>query len=243
VSPAPRPAAVFLDAGGVLVDPDWERIAAVAAGAGVRAEPAALRLAEPVAKRSLDESSSVGTTDDRRRGDLFLRRTLAGSGASGSPAAVDAALDALAAEHARENLWCRVPATVPAALRRLRDSGRRLVVVSNADGSVARTLERAGLLPFFHAVVDSGVVGFEKPDPRIFHAALRAAAVRPQDAVHVGDFHEIDVVGARNAGIAPVLIDPADLRTGAACPRFPDLDAFVRDLLRLPPPRSASRAR
>jgi HAD superfamily hydrolase (TIGR01509 family) len=242
VRPAPHPVAIFLDAGGVLVEPDWVRVAAVAAIHDVAVDAAALLAAEPGVKRALDVRTTVRATDDRRRSGAYFRGVLDAVRAPGGSSAREAAVAAIVAEHARENLWSRVPDRVPAALRRLRDSGRRLVVVSNADGTVARTLERAGLGGYFHAVVDSGVVGVEKPDPAIFHHALRAAGVRPREAVHVGDFHEIDVVGAAAAGIEPVLLDPADLRPDAECRRFRDLDGFMRDLLRLPPPRTSAGA-
>jgi putative hydrolase of the HAD superfamily len=51
-------------------------------------------------------------------------------------------------------------------------------------------------------------VGVEKPDPRIFRMALERMGIEPEDAVYVGDVYEIDVVGARAAGMRAYLIDP-----------------------------------
>jgi len=57
-------------------------------------------------------------------------------------------------------------------------------------------------------VIDSAVVGVEKPDPRIFRLALAQAGVPPSAAVYVGDLYSVDVVGARRAGLDAVLLDP-----------------------------------
>jgi len=56
-------------------------------------------------------------------------------------------------------------------------------------------------------VVTSQEVGFNKPMPQIFRAAMRKAKVRPIEALYVGDQHQIDVVGANGAGMLGLLID------------------------------------
>ena len=94
-----------------------------------------------------------------------------------------------------------------AALRRLRARGIRLVVASNWDCSLPEVLERAGLAPLVDGVVSSAMVGAAKPDPALFEAALRAAGVTAERALHVGDSLSKDVEGASAAGIAAVLLD------------------------------------
>lgn len=91
-------------------------------------------------------------------------------------------------------------------LAELRSAGVRLVATSNWDCSLPAVLDRAGLLGLIDAVVASAVVGAAKPDPSIFRAALEAARCEPCTALFVGDSLERDVVGARAAGITPVLI-------------------------------------
>ena len=76
-------------------------------------------------------------------------------------------------------LWRSVMPRVPEALARFQAMGKKLVIVSNSDGTVERSITEAGLRPFFDVVVDSAIVGFEKPDPRIFAHALEASAPRP----------------------------------------------------------------
>jgi putative hydrolase of the HAD superfamily len=93
-----------------------------------------------------------------------------------------------------------------ATLGLLRARGLRLVVVSNWDISLAPTLHTLGLGGMLDAVVTSAGVGTAKPAPEIFHAALRAVGVVPEEAVHVGDDPNLDVVGADAAGIMPVLL-------------------------------------
>jgi putative hydrolase of the HAD superfamily len=94
----------------------------------------------------------------------------------------------------------------------------RLAIVSNSDGTVAERLGRAGVAQVgpgpgiaLMALIDSGEVGVEKPDPRIFDLALAACGVRPEAAVHVGDSRRTDVAGALAAGIRPLHMDPFDL--------------------------------
>ncbi|HET7042441.1 MAG TPA: HAD family hydrolase, partial [Gemmatimonadales bacterium] len=133
--------------------------------------------------------------------------------------------------HAERNLWSGVgPATIP-ALRRLRERSVPLGVVSNSDGRVQEALEAAGFGGLFGVVVDSKLVGFEKPDPRIFLPALAALGVAPAEALYVGDLYEVDVVGARRAGMAAVLLDPAGLHASRDVPTAPDVAAVVDRLL------------
>ena len=68
-------------------------------------------------------------------------------------------------------------------------------------GRVESFLRHVGITKYLDFVVDSGLVGVEKPDPRIFEIALERAQVRKDEVVHVGDVYEVDVVGARAAGI------------------------------------------
>jgi putative hydrolase of the HAD superfamily len=90
------------------------------------------------------------------------------------------------------------------ALTALRDAGIRIVVVSNWDWSLHERLAETGLEPLVDGALASAVVGSAKPDGAIFRAAL--AGVRPQDAWHVGDTPDVDVEGARAAGLRPILI-------------------------------------
>jgi putative hydrolase of the HAD superfamily len=115
-------------------------------------------------------------------------------------------------------LWNRPSVEAGAALRRVKAAGLVAGVVSNSNGSVRSALERAGLAGHLDFVIDSAVVGVEKPDPRIFRLALEAAGVPPVAARYVGDLYSVDVVGARQAGLDAVLLDPRGYWGPRDCP-------------------------
>lgn len=215
--------AVFLDAGGVIVDPNWERVATILGAHGVRVDPAALAAAEPAAKRELDVPSRIQITDDRSRCAFFWELVATHAGVRASSQQLARAWADLDAYHARSNLWEIVLPGVRAALVRFRTLGLRTVVVSNANGTLRAKLHRLGLDRLVDHVLDSDEVGVEKPDPRIFQIALEAAGVSAVAAVHVGDMYEVDVVGARAAGIHAVMVDPADLHRHRDCVRVRSL--------------------
>ena len=129
-----------------------------------------------------------------------------------------------------DRLWRTPMPGVAEALAAMKALGLRLVVVSNADGSVERGLRGAGLADFFDAVVDSALVGFEKPDPRIFRHALEGAGAAPERTLHVGDLYHADVVGARAAGLHALLLDPFRDWPEPDCERLPDLSALAARL-------------
>ncbi len=83
----------------------------------------------------------------------------------------------------------------------------RIAVISNADGRIGNVLSRCGIADCFESITDSGIVGFEKPRPEIFEAALKAMKARADESLYVGDVYSVDYVGARNAGMQAVLFD------------------------------------
>ena len=113
------------------------------------------------------------------------------------------------------------------ALAALRARGFQLVVVSNANGTLLNAFTRLGLVGSLVVIFDSYVVGIEKPDPRFFQHALEQAGARADTTVHVGDLYHVDVVGARSAGIAAVLLDVANLYAGYDCRRVRSLTELV----------------
>ena len=210
---------VFLDAGGVLVFPNWIRIAAALAEHGVTTAPEALAAAEPRAKRRLDTDQTVQSSDDAKRGWWYFNLILEEAGLPLS-GATDAALAQLREYHGSENLWEFVPSDVTPTLDRLRAAGLQLVVVSNANGRLRHLFDRIGLTDRVDVLFDSFEEGVEKPDPRLFEIALARSGAARETTVHVGDLYYVDVVGARAAGLQAVLIDPARLYDGVDCPRI-----------------------
>jgi HAD superfamily hydrolase (TIGR01509 family) len=131
------------------------------------------------------------------------------------------------AYHAEQNLWETVPAGVPEALDRLRAAGFRLVVVSNANGTVRGKLERIGLASRFDHIFDSFEERVEKPDPRFFEIAIRRSGADRATTIHLGDFYHVDVVGARAAGLQAILLDSAGLHADRDCDRVASLGEFA----------------
>ncbi|MHB1162622.1 MAG: HAD family hydrolase [Chloroflexota bacterium] len=111
--------------------------------------------------------------------------------------------------------------------RGLLGMGLRLGVVSNGSITVSDLLSQAGLLPFFEFVIASQSLGIQKPDPRVFATALERMGLDPQEALYVGDLYEVDVLGARGAGLAAVLIDRRGGGAGLDCPVIRSLEELI----------------
>jgi len=81
-----------------------------------------------------------------------------------------------------------------------------LGVITNweSEDEQRRKVEHLGLDASFLYFIVSASAGFEKPDPRIFAHACSLARVEPRDAVFVGDRLEVDVAGAKAAGMRAV---------------------------------------
>ena len=174
---------VFLDAGGVLLYPDWERVSLILARHGIQATSAQLADAEFIGKRRMDELGVTHTTGDIAEPDGYLGWVMKATGLPFDDDALHRAAEEFEATHTRENLWSDMPAEVPGALERLRDAGYRLAVLSNTESNLRDRIAAAGIGPFFETLVISAEVGSEKPDRKIFDEALRLMVVAPARAL------------------------------------------------------------
>jgi putative hydrolase of the HAD superfamily len=214
------PRAVFLDAGLTLIypDPPPERVYAEAfAASGLDAQEDEVRRALHATWREVNERQARG--EERWGGAggevgfwrLFVAGMYARLGGGDLPPEV---LAGLVAHFGEDESW-RVYDDVFPTLAALREKGVRLVVVSNWDSTLPGLLERLALASSFDAVLVSAVFGASKPSPRVFHEALRLAGVEAEEAIHVGDSFDDDVVGARAAGIRAFLLDRKGGNRGA----------------------------
>ncbi len=200
---------ITLDAFGTLVeleDPVPRLVAALAArGATVDAGQARAGLAEEIAfYRARHDEGVDAASLARLRGCCAeaLRAGLERAGADVRAIAPAAMVDALLVA-----LRFRPFADVAAALAELRAAGHRLVVVSNWDVSLHEMLRTTGLAALVDGAISSAEAGARKPDPAIFRRALALADGDGRArALHAGDSLELDVAGARAAGLDAVLI-------------------------------------
>jgi putative hydrolase of the HAD superfamily len=133
----------------------------------------------------------------------------------------DRVLDGLRDTFRSRGSWEIFDDVVP-TLETLREAGVRMGVVSNWDTRLPAVLDRLELTGFFDSVIVSSLEGVEKPDPRIFERAVEELDADPTTTAHVGDIPELDIEGARRAGLRGVLVD----RTGrlpASLNPIPDL--------------------
>jgi FMN phosphatase YigB (HAD superfamily) len=222
------PEAVLLDVGGVFFVPDHDRIVGAFARGGFTTStdldrahfegaaqfPIADELDWPSSwRRYLDGYITACGVPDEMRDDIHLH---------------------LDSEFSDAALWMRELPGARDGLRALDNSGVRLGIISNADGLIGQRLAEAEILQVgpgpgiaVECVIDSGNVGVMKPDPRIFHIALEAMAIEAKDAWYVGDMPGIDVVGARAAGLQPVLMDPYELHLTADYDRVSSLSSLA----------------
>ena len=118
-------------------------------------------------------------------------------------------------------------------LRRLRNDGIRLALLSNGDGPPQRSkIERFALESFFDHIQIEGEFGVGKPDERAFRNALAALGVEPAEAWMVGDNLEADVRGAQQVGVHAIWVDPDGAGVPEGSPVRPDrIIATLSDLL------------
>lgn len=213
----PRFRTVLLDAGGVLLDLDYAFLERLLAARQIEAPVASLSEAEAVARTAIDRRVRDGGRSSEAWRDYFrILLTRVGTPPEWNEEIIDTLWDA----HHRVGLWtAAIPGAVP-AVRELKEAGYGIGVVSNAEGRVARDLENAGFGGLFQEVVDSHVVGVEKPSPEIFAIALTRMGADPSSTVYLGDVPSVDVVGARAAGITAVLLDRHGLYPDADAPRL-----------------------
>jgi putative hydrolase of the HAD superfamily len=224
------PDALLFDAGGTLLSFDHEACARLLARLGEQVSADALRAAHAPAHAAYAAELSAGGGHERGWHRLMARwLSLAGAPAD----RCDALVAAIRREHAEgRNLWTRVPEGLPRALGAVRERGVRLGVVSNSEGGLVPLLEQVGLGALFDLVVDSHHEGVAKPDPEIFLRAARRLDVAPERCLYVGDIPEVDVAGARAAGMAAALVDAFDAHLGyAEAPRFRSVVEVVEALL------------
>lgn len=217
--------AIFLDAGYTLLFPQVEKLAQDLEASGFPARVEQFHQAERAGKKKLDEvlwpqirQGRIPRTTNHVFWEHYLTALM--DQLRPSPESRKEVVDRVIGGFRDIHTWSKVlPDTIP-TLQKLKAAGYYLAVISNSDGTVEGELQRAGLHEYLEFVIDSSVVGVEKPHPEIFEMALKRAGVKPNEAIYVGDTHPIDIGGAELAGIRGILIDRVGAYPDAECARI-----------------------
>lgn len=217
---------LLLDAGWTLLFPDYRIVRQVALQHGHDIPEERLRRVAASVIRDYDELLKCGRAEWDVPG--FFGWVLERAGVKEPH--VRAIARQLEIRNAEDSLWACTYPSVHEALARLAARGYRMSVISNADGRVADDMKELDLARYFEAIFDSHIIGYAKPDPRLFEHAMAQLGLRPAECLYVGDVYFIDVLGANRAGIAAVHLDPYGLYNGWPGIHIPDV-AALPDLL------------
>lgn len=195
----------------------WQRLQSAMARSGIAADATALMWADLAGEDYYTVENGRLPIRDRSAEDQHafrlehLRRWAAAAGIALDAAQVEELYRVYRGEfdaHATGTAYRTCDDVMP-ALVRLREAGVRRAVISNADADVTDLCVRLAFAHEMDAIITSALVGWEKPDPRTFHAALDhpAVGIPAGAALHVGDQPKSDVVGSIAIGMRAALID------------------------------------
>jgi putative hydrolase of the HAD superfamily len=224
--------AIFFDAGNTLLRINYADLAACLRARGIAGGPEAVASAEHRARVRLDPHlASDASTEDQRIFWHYVGYLLGELGFS-DQGVVQSVYEWVRAYNPPVGLWNQADPEAEPLLHGLKARGLTLGVISNSNGSVRGILEELGLARYLDLILDSTVVGVEKPNPRIFRMALEAARLAPAQAVYIGDLYSVDVLGARSAGLRAILLDPGGVWSDVDCPVARSLGEAVALALR-----------
>ncbi|MBN1625468.1 MAG: HAD-IA family hydrolase [Deltaproteobacteria bacterium] len=226
---------VFIDAGNTLLSMDYPWIKEELEKLGIGCEIDELKKAEAAARPVLSSAiEKLKSTEDRDASFFYmgsiLKKLPATSGMKDHKRdeIIRALVTSLQAPGRLKRFWANLIPGVRQALEILKHRGIRLSVVSNSNGMIEEIISVLNIRGYFIHVFDSHVIGYEKPDKRLFSHALKTLGAAPESTVHIGDLYHVDVLGAWSAGIHALLLDPYDDWKDVDCERMPDLLSFAR---------------
>lgn len=193
--------AIFFDVGNTLLFRHQATILAGLHQQGIFPTTAQLHAIERLTKHEFDESVLRGGDVDHGFWWAYYTRLLEELNLQ-----PETLRDALVTATRISANWCDILPGTREVLQRL-GSRYRLGVISNADGKIADVLNACGIADCFLTITDSGVVGYEKPHPAIFHAALKSLGADAAESLYVGDVYSVDYFGATRTGMQAILFD------------------------------------
>ncbi len=218
-----------------LHPPRWERLARACAAAGIETPVEALRDADRYSEDFYTTENGANPIRDRsaeEREAFRVRHMQIWLQAAGLPHDEATARDIRARylsefETEADYRSYRVFSDVLPALHRIRESGLKTAVISNADRDVTIICVHFEFAEQMDLIVTSALIGWEKPDPRTFQAAYETLSVDPGRCLHIGDQPKSDVAGALAVGMRAALIDRYRRHLDAEVPTFATLDEFA----------------
>lgn len=204
------PTAVTFDVGQTLTSLHTPLLAERLQGYGAKVELDRLEAGLPLAWSAYDEA--VRKPSSTHSWKVFMATLLREAGVE--PGRLEEWVDRLQQEQRQRNLWRQPVAGMIELVDALVERGVPVGIVSNSEGRLESLLEELGWRERFVVVADSGCLGIEKPDPRIFHWACERMGVKPGQVVHVGDSRAADVEGAIGAGMKAIWFRTRDEEGG-----------------------------
>lgn len=222
--------AVLLDVGGILLLPHPDIVLAALAEHGASGGDAEVRRGHYAGIAAMDR---LGRPSWSSYYTAMARTVGVGDGQ------LAGAIAALRSIYDSTDTWTLVTDGAVETLAALRAAGLKIAIVSNSDGTIADRLRASAVCQLgpgpgvsVDVVLDSGVVGVEKPDRRIFDRAVGDLGVERSKVVHVGDTRYADIVGALGAGIRPLHLDPyGDCPQPDGHEHVPDLAALLAEVV------------
>lgn len=177
-----------------------------------------------------DKQAHPDGEDDAGFWALYARRQLVALGASNAEAdELAPKLTAyMTAAYKPESV---VPQDALRLLPVLQQAGYVLGVLSNRSKPFGEEIAGLGLGSYFALALAGGEVSMWKPEPHLFVHACERLKVAPAQAMYVGDNYFADVIGARRAGLEPVLYDPRGVFDDPGCTvirSFDELHGVIR---------------
>lgn len=222
-----------------LKPPRWERLATAARQHGIEADPLVLREADRIAEDYFTIENGTVPIRDRTKEEReafrleLMRRWLEAADLPHDPETVRELRRTYLSEFDERpyHEFYRLFEDVMPALRTLRKAGLKTALISNADDDVTIVAMHFDFATLMDIIVTSAFVGYEKPDPRTYYAALEPLQVEPARAVHVGDQPKSDVIGARGVGMGAVLIDRYERHNGTDIPTVNTLTELAEKIV------------
>lgn len=226
--------AVFFDFGDTLVSlsPSKEDIFIKAGrSVGLELNIEAVRLAY----RMVDfgkKYSSINIRNDRQRYNFYYDYNRHLCDALGISGYFEKVSPVLINKFRKKHKW-KLIKDVKFVLKELFRRNILLSVVANWDRNLSSEAERLRIKQYFASITTSQEVGFEKPNPKIFAYALDklSLSVWNHTILYVGNEYETDILGARRAGLVPVLIDRGRHYPHADCLRYDSMTEWYRSFI------------